>query len=356
MQWKPQTSTAAAAAHLAATAIASPKRTRAHLPSHPACDEHARVLTVMGEALIDIIIDADGDLMSVIGGGELNTARTIARLGVPVCFLGGISTDPLGGRIRRAIEADGIVLARAEGVAEPTTLAIAQVDEHGVATYRFHLDGTSVAMVEPAAALAAVPPECSFLHLGGIGLAVEPFSLAARAVVENSPDTRVVMLDPNVRPAIPDPHHVFQSTWDALLPRTDILKASTEDLAFLFPGRAPLESARALFESHGFVVLMTDGHGDVWVISADGTERCVVPKVDVVDTVGAGDAFSGGFAAWWTLNDCRREQLHDMATLMRATNAGVAVAAANCQRRGADPPRREEVASTWLRDPLRWSG
>lgn len=302
----------------------------------------------MGEALIDIIIDAEGELTSVIGGGELNTARAIARLGVPVSFLGGISTDPLGVRIRRSIEADGIRLALTNGVPAPTTLAIAQIAPDGSATYRFLLEDTSMAAVDPAAALAAVPADCSFLHLGSIGLAVEPFAQAAVAVVQGSPDTRIVMFDPNFRPAISGVSAVFQSAWQSLLPRVDILKASTEDLGYLFPSRAPLESARALHEEYGFVVLMTDGHGDVWVISADGNERCVVPQVEVVDTVGAGDSFSGGFAAWWTLNACTREQLHDMALLLGAANAGVAVAAANCQRAGANPPRLEELTATWL--------
>jgi fructokinase len=302
----------------------------------------------MGEALVDIIIDAEGELTSVVGGGELNTARAIARLGVPVSFLGGISSDPLGVRIRQSIEADGIELALSEGVEAPTTLAIAQIAPDGSATYRFLLENTSMAAVDPETALAAIPANCSFLHLGSIGLAVEPFSQAAVAVVQGSPQTRTIMFDPNFRPAISGVSEAFRSAWQALLPRVDILKASTEDLGFLFPDRAPLESARALHDEHGFVVLMTDGHGDVFVISANGSERCVVPRVEVVDTVGAGDSFSGGFAAWWELNNCAREQLHDIATLLRATNAGVAVAAANCQRAGANPPRRDELASDWL--------
>ena len=301
----------------------------------------------MGEALIDIIIDADGELTSKIGGGELNTARAAARLGAPVTFMGGISKDSLGHRIRRAIEADGITLALAEGVTEPTTLAIAQIAADGSATYRFLLEGTSVGAVTPQMALDAISVECDFLHVGGIGLTLAPFAHAAVAVVEASPVDRIVMLDPNFRPAIAGESALFRTSIDALLPRIDILKASTEDLGFMFPDRAPIDSAQALQGEYGCVVLMTDGHGDVWVIAADGSERCVVPRVHVIDTVGAGDAFGGGFAAWWSLSGYDRSDLSDITTLLRATHAGIAVAAMNCQRAGANPPYRSELPADW---------
>lgn len=301
----------------------------------------------MGEALIDIIIDANGEVTSVIGGGELNTARAAARLGTPVTFLGGISRDSLGNRIRRAIEADGMALALPDGVSEPTTLAIAQIAADGSATYRFLLDDTSVGAVTPQMALDAIPADCDFLHVGGIGLTLAPFANAAVAVVEASPVDRIVMLDPNFRPAIAGESTLFRSAIDALLPRTDILKASTEDLGFMFPDRAPIDSAQVLRDAYGCVVLMTDGHGDVWVIGADGSERCVVPRVDVVDTVGAGDAFGGGFAAWWSLSGYGRSELSDIANLVRATQAGITVASMNCQRAGANPPHRQELPADW---------
>jgi fructokinase len=307
----------------------------------------SRVITVMGEALIDIIIDADGELTSVIGGGELNTARAIARLGVPVQFLGGISTDPLGQRIHRSLEDDSIILALPAPVNAPTTLAIAQIAHDGSATYRFLLDATSMAAVEPAAALAAIPSTCDFLHVGSIGLAVEPFAHAAVAVVESSPETRLVMVDPNFRPAISGMSPLFRQSWDSILPRADILKASTEDLEFMYPGRAPLDSARALHEEFDLAALVTDGNGDVWVISSGGAERCAVPKVDVIDTVGAGDSFSGGFAAWWILNGFGRGDVHDTEKLIRAANAGIAVAAANCSRAGANPPLLSDLPKNW---------
>jgi fructokinase len=301
----------------------------------------------MGEALIDIIIDSDGSVSSVVGGGELNTARAIARLGVPVQFLGGISTDPLGQRIRRSAIADDLKLALADDVDAPTTLAIAELRADGSATYRFLLEGTSMAAVEPATALAAIPTNCEFLHTGSIGFAVQPFADAASAVVAASPDSRLIMIDPNYRPAISGKSPHFRATFDALFARADIFKASTEDLAFMFPDREPLDSAQALHDEFGFAALITDGSDDVWIICADGTERCAVPRVDVVDSVGAGDSFSGGFAAWWVLNGLGRDDVHAMEKLVKATNAGIAVAAVNCARAGANPPHRVDLSTEW---------
>lgn len=301
----------------------------------------------MGEALIDIIIDADGDVTSVLGGAALNTARAIARLGVAVEFLGGLSSDSLGDRIRRSISADGIGNALSEPVAVPTTLAIAQIAADGSATYRFLIEGTSVASVEPQAAVASISADSTFLHVGGIALAVEPSAGAAVAVVRESPPSRLVMLDPNFRPAIAQLSPIFRGAFEAMLTRTDVLKVSTDDLIFLFPDREPLAAATELRERFDFAVLLTAGAEDVWILSAHEAVPCPVPDVKVVDTVGAGDSFSGGFAAWWTLNGLGRHDLRDVCALTEAVQAGIAVAAMSCSRQGADPPWREELPTHW---------
>ena len=101
------------------------------------------MITVIGEALVDIIVDTEGQVTSVIGGAPLNTARAVARLGIPATFLGGVSTDAFGERIVRLLEADGVTLALGAQVPEPTTLAIATLDDSGAATYRFMMEDIS---------------------------------------------------------------------------------------------------------------------------------------------------------------------------------------------------------------------
>ena len=301
------------------------------------------MITVLGEALVDIIVDPRGEVTSVVGGAPLNTARTVARLGQPACFLGGVSTDAFGRRIRALLDADGVVLGLGAQVPEPTTLAIAQLDEGGAATYRFLMEGTSSAAVTPELALAHADPAATALHVGTLGLVLEPVADAVVALVAAASDEQLVMVDPNCRPSVMTGSAVFADTLAAVLPRADLIKVSGDDLVFLFPGQEPLAAATALQESSGGVVLFTDGARAVHVL-ATGVDVVVdVPAVPVVDTVGAGDSFSGGVLAWWQRAGRGRADVADIDTVVEAVRFGVQVAGLTCQRAGANPPFAQEV-------------
>ena len=301
------------------------------------------MITVLGEALVDIIVDPRGEVTSVVGGAPLNTARTVARLGQPACFLGGVSTDAFGRRIRALLDADGVVLGLGAQVPEPTTLAIAQLDEGGAATYRFLMEGTSSAAVTPELALAHADPAASALHVGTLGLVLEPVADAVVALVAAASDDQLVMVDPNCRPSVMTGSAVFADTLAAVLPRADLVKVSGDDLAFLFPGQEPLAAAAELQESSGSVVLFTDGADAVHVLAAGVDVVVDVPAVRVVDTVGAGDSFSGGVLAWWQRAGRGRADVADIDTVVEAVRFGVQVAGLTCQRAGANPPFAQEV-------------
>lgn len=301
------------------------------------------MITVIGEALVDIIVDPSGNVTSVVGGAPLNTARTCARLGIDTTFLGGVSLDAFGGRIMRLLSDDGVTYALGAQVHEPTTLAIAQIDEHGAATYRFMMEGTSAAAVSPDQALAAVGADCRVVHAGTLGLVLQPLADATRAVVAASPDDRIVMIDPNCRPSVMTTSDVFRATLDSVLGRADIVKVSGDDLEFMFPGVYLVEAARALQAQSGAVVLFTDGAKAVRVLNGADEIVLNVPKVPVVDTVGAGDSFSGGFLAEWMHRGLTRDDVRDLDKVVSAARYGIAVAGITCQRPGADPPRSGEV-------------
>lgn len=301
------------------------------------------MITVIGEALVDIIVDPSGNVTSVVGGAPLNTARTCARLGIDTTFLGGVSLDAFGGRIMRLLSDDGVTYALGAQVHEPTTLAIAQIDEHGAATYRFMMEGTSAAAVSPDQALAAVGADCRVVHAGTLGLVLQPLADATRAVVAASPDDRIVMIDPNCRPSVMTTSDVFRATLDSVLGRADIVKVSGDDLEFMFPGVDLVEAARALQAQSGAVVLFTDGAKAVRVLNGADEIVLNVPKVPVVDTVGAGDSFSGGFLAEWMHRGLTRDDVRDTDKIVSAARYGIAVAGITCQRPGADPPRTGEV-------------
>lgn len=304
------------------------------------------MITVCGEALVDIIVDVRGEVTSVVGGAPLNTARTIARLGQSVTFLGGVSTDAFGRRVLALLAADGVCFGLGAPVPEPTTLAIAQLDDGGAATYRFLLDGTSAAAVPPELALAHADPAAQALHVGTLGLVLQPLADATAALVAAASDEQVVMVDPNCRPSVMTGSDVFARSFAAVLPRADVVKVSGDDLGFLYPGRDGLAAARALRESSGAVVLFTDGAAAVHVLGGGREVVVDVPTVPVVDTVGAGDAFSGGVLAWWSHEGRSRADLADLDVVAAAARFGVEVASRTCQRAGADPPHAQEVGWT----------
>ena len=307
------------------------------------CTSVPSVVTVVGEALIDIIVDPAGNVTSVVGGAPLNTARTIARLGVPATFLGGVSTDAFGARIMRLLQADGVGYALGEQVDEPTTLAIAQIDADGAATYRFMMEGTSAAAVTPQATLSHVGPQCSALHVGTLGLVLQPLADATAAVVAVSPADRLVMVDPNCRPSVMTSSDVFDRTLRAVLERADVVKVSGDDLAFIYPSMEVHDAAVRLQRESGAVVLFTDGAKSVHVLTESDDVILEVPRVVVVDTVGAGDSFSGGFLAQWQSRGLGRADVANLDAVLSAARFGIAVAAITCQRPGADPPNVQEM-------------
>lgn len=305
------------------------------------------MISVLGEALVDIIVDPQGEVTSVVGGAPLNTARTIARLGIDATFLGGVSTDAFGRRMMRLLDADGVTLGLGAQVPEPTTLAIAQIDEHGAATYRFMMEGTSAAAVTPQMALAHLDSSVRAIHVGTLGLVLQPLADASVALVGAAADDQLVMVDPNCRPSVMTGSPVFEAALAAVLPRADLVKVSGDDLEFLFPDIEPARAARDLAASSGSVVLFTDGSNAVRVITEDAEVVIDVPRVPVVDTVGAGDSFSGGFLAWWMHRGLGRTDLANVDTVVAAARFGVAVAGITCQRPGADPPHIVDVPGGW---------
>jgi fructokinase len=301
------------------------------------------MITVMGEALIDIIVDPDGEVTSVVGGAPLNTARTLARLGESVAFLGGVSADAFGRRIHRLLTSDGVAMALPDLVEQPCTLAIAQIDEHGAATYRFMMEGTSAAAVTPELAVAAISPDCTAIHVGTLGLVLQPLADAAVAVVAAARPEQIVMVDPNCRPSVMTSSEVFDRTLAAVLTRADVVKVSGDDLAFMSPGVDPLIATTQLQARSGAVVLFTDGANSVSVITGTARVELAVPKVPVIDTVGAGDSFSGGFLAYLSQHGLHRDSLSQIDVLTAAAEFGIQVAGITCQRAGAQPPFVHEL-------------
>jgi fructokinase len=302
-------------------------------------------IVVGGEALVDLVAGGGGALDAHLGGGPFNCARTLGRLEQPVAYLGRISADRFGVQMREQLEADGVSLDTVVPTEDPTTLALAEIDEQGAATYRFYVGGTSAPGLTEEDALAVLPPSVEMLHVGTLGLVFEPTAAALEAVVERVADAALVMVDLNIRPPVIREPEAYRARIDRLLPRTHVVKASDDDLAWLDPGRGEVDAARELLASGPSVVLLTRGGEGVTVVTADGATDVPALRVEVVDTIGAGDAFGGGFLAWWRRAGLGAADLADGDAVVEATGFGCLVAGRTVERAGATPPRLAEVAT-----------
>ena len=307
------------------------------------------MIVVAGEALVDLIVDPAGGLTSNPGGGPYNAARTISRLGGRSSFFGRVSTDRFGQLLRSHLEADGVDLGLCVTTDDPTTLAVAELDATGAASYHFYTLGTSAAGLGSSGPVPTLLASTRAFHLGTLGLVLEPMATTLETVLDQVPDNVLVLVDPNCRPAVVADPVSYRARIGRILKRADVVKVSGDDLNFLSPGSAPIVVAREMVASGVPVVLFTDGARSVHLLT-DAAEYVVpVPAVTVVDTVGAGDAFGGAFLAAWAARGFGRDDLGNGPAVHDAVTAAVAVASITCQRQGADPPRIAELEPTLAR-------
>ena len=251
---------------------------------------------------------------------------------------------------------------------DPTTLALVELDDRGAAAYRFYTEGTAAAGLTTEAALTALPADAAYLHVGTLGLVLEPMADALEALVEERAGRALVMTDPNCRPAIIADAPRYRDRIARVLRGTDVVKVSDEDLAWLAPGVPPAEAARALL-AQGPRARAAHPRRRRRAGAARRTARSRVPAppVDVVDTIGAGDAFSGGWLARWSERGLGRDDLGDRDAVADATALRLPRRRDHLQPRGraaADPRgagmSRAGAIRTLLdgpeaEDPRRWS-
>ena len=300
------------------------------------------MIVVGGEALVDLVIGPDGSVAAKLGGGPFNAARTIGRLGGEVAFLGALSHDRFGTLLRAQLLADNVGDSLLQFTDLPTTLASAELDEHGAATYHFYFSETAAPNLHPL----PLPGDLTILHVGTLGMVLQPMASTLEALVADLDDDVLVVLDPNCRPRVTWDRVGYLARLQRMLQRADVVKVSSDDLDFV-ASHDHDAGIRMLLDGGATVVLHTDGGRSVHIHSARAHFEVPVPSVHVVDTMGAGDAFGGAFAAWWDQAGLGRDDLDDSDALRAAVAAAVEVAAVSCSRVGAQPPRRDELGGRW---------
>ncbi|WP_432050390.1 carbohydrate kinase family protein [Verrucosispora sp. NA02020] len=310
-------------------------------PGDPEPSSAAPAVTVVGEAVVDLVQEPDGRFVAHPGGSPLNVAVGLARLGVPTALLARFSTNRFGRRLRAHAETNGVDLRHAVDADEPATLGIATLTGTGVATYDFYVDGTADWQWR-AEELAPAVAGRGIVHTGSLAAFLHPGADRLAAALRTARERgALVSVDPNIRPGLIGGIDAARSRVDALARIAHVLKASEEDVAWLYPGRTNEDVLRHWRDLGVTLAVITLGVGGAAAASGTGGFRQPAPVVAVADTIGAGDAFTAGLLAalstagpGWSDDDVRA-----------ALRYGVEVAAVTCTRAGADPPYRHELAS-----------
>ncbi|GAA2149867.1 carbohydrate kinase family protein [Glycomyces algeriensis] len=305
------------------------------------------MIGVVGEALIDLVV-AESDPSRPVahpGGSPMNVAVTVGRLESPVAFLGRLSGDAFGDLLRSHLASSGVDLRWSVDAREPTSLAVVSVAPDGGAGYSFHVHRTADWQWTPAELAAA--PGFEAVHAGSLALALEPGGPVVEAWLEGLKDSTTISLDPNVRPELLGDRDRYRERVDRWMAFADLVKISDEDLEWIWPGSDPAELARGWVARGRRLVVVTRG-GDGSQVFGNGYEFSVAAhRATIVDTVGAGDSFSGGLLHWLDRVDrLRPDRLANLTgdEARDAVEFASAVAAATCSRAGANPPRRSELA------------
>ena len=304
------------------------------------------MIAVAGEALIDLVF-ADGVLRPHPGGGPYNTAIALGRLDVPVGFVGRISVDPFGrllaGRLAESGVDDRYVL---RGDA-PTPLAVVDDSGDGDHSFTFYLVGTAYADLTPSD-LPALDADVVAVYAGTLALATDPPAAAIEALMEREAARRVIVVDPNVRPAVFGEPNEYRARFERWAGFAHVIKLSDADSEWLYPELEPEAVLDGLLERGVQLAVLTRGADGAVARSTVGRAEVAAPPVDVVDTVGAGDAFAAGLLRrLWERDRLAADVLGllDESELEDALRFATAVASLCVGRAGADPPALAEVRS-----------
>ena len=284
--------------------------------------------------------------MPHVGGAVFNTAIALGRLGVQTGMLTGLSTDLFGQQLMASLHANHVDTSLLVTSDRLSTLAFVQLTD-GHASYTFYDENSAGRMLDRAD-LPALPDDVSTLYFGGISLTFEPGAEAYAALQMREAAARVVMLDPNIRPSFIRDIRRYRDRLDRMIALSDIVKVSDEDLNWIYPGPQSLyEKLDFVRQAGPSVVILTRSGAGATAFLNDGTKVSVpADRVDVVDTIGAGDTFNAGVLAKLSeLGLLIKDSLAaiDPEPMREALRFGARVAAITVSRAGANPPWRHEL-------------
>ncbi len=302
-----------------------------------------------GEALVDLLPLSGSTFEAVLGGSPFNTAVGLGRLGVPTGFAGRVSTDAMGEAIVERFQASKVDMEFLARVPEPSPLAfVTKGTELTGARYSFYLGST--AYDGPSPLPDALPSHVGHLHVGSFSATDGASGVRAMRALAGAGGSVTTSYDPNIRPRVVAPHAETVPEVEARVRAATMVKASDEDMHWLYPNHDPAAAAAAWATSGPRLVVLTRGQDGAAAFFEGRRIECAAPRITVADTVGAGDSFMAALLAIMheggALGRHARAAPAPFAEARVADWIGFAVAAAaiTCTRKGADPPTRGEVS------------
>ncbi len=301
-----------------------------------------------GEALIDFIRTGADDACYYAspGGSPFNTAIAAARLGVPTGFYSRISEDMFGDQLVGHLKDNGVDVSYVERSEDPSTLAF--VDKSGgEVSYAFFAKGSADRSLSPSDLPGPLPESIRAIALGSLATILDPIADTLLAFIKGEHGKRLVSFDPNIRRNMIEDRQAYLGRFFDIVCHSHVVKASDQDLAWIFPTSSIEEAASSLLSRGTELVLVTQGATGSLAFTTDESVGVEAPQTEVVDTVGAGDSFHGAVLAWLhregALVPGRPGTLGE-EELRRLLHFAGRAAAITCTRSGADPPRIDELA------------
>jgi len=290
---------------------------------------------VCGEVLIDELPSG-----AVVGGGPANTAKALARLGHEVAFIDGISTDAYGVKARAELAADGVNLSLAMTSDLPTAVAVVTLAADGGASYVFKLDKTATFDFNSSWLPDPSRYKPQVLHIGTLATLVQPGADVLFDWALACADFAPVVFDPNIRPQVMSDRAKYVALVEKWFGISSVVKLSDDDFEWLYPGKSPESIANQWLQGGAALVVMTRGADGLIGYTSDGVVEVAGEKVNVVDTVGAGDTV-GAIVVQGLITD---GLLNMRGSVLKNVLRRAAVAAAiTCSRAGAQPPYAHEI-------------
>lgn len=294
---------------------------------------------VCGEALIDKI-SAAGTVREIPGGGPANTAHALARLAIENEFIGGLSNDSYGQMMREQFIAAGVGLRFTPTHDLPTCIANVTIATDGGASYQFLIDGTATFAYDEKNLPNVASEEVEAIYFGTLATIVEPGASVLFEWMKGAYGKVPIIFDPNIRPSVMGDRERYQVAVARFLQISDVVKASSDDIGWLYPEMHEFEVAKSWLE-HG-VQLVVITRGENGLVGTTSEHMIEVPgvKVDVVDTVGAGDTVGAILAEGIVAHGLARALNEELSHIL---HRAVRASAITCSRQGAQPPYRNEL-------------